>query len=44
MQETEVNETWLKTGKGVTRIVEDLNVWMKERLEEKLNVVTAAHG
>jgi SOS-response transcriptional repressor LexA len=39
-----VNVNWLLTGKGTTRIVQDFDGWMKERLEEKLRVVDSKTG
>ena len=44
LSESEVNVNWLLTGKGTTRIVQDFNGWMKERLEEKLRVVDSKTG
>jgi len=44
LSESEVNVNWLLTGKGTTRIVQDFDGWMKERLEEKLKVVDSKTG
>ena len=44
LSESEVNVNWLLTGKGTTRIVQDFDGWMKERLEEKLRVVDSKTG
>ena len=44
LSESEVNVNWLLTGKCTTRIVQDVDGWMKERLEEKLRVVDSKTG
>jgi len=44
LSESEVNVNWLLTGKGTTRIVQDFDGWMKERMEEKLKVVDSKTG